>query len=321
MIHINRYTPDKKAEWDAFVKDSKNGTFLFLRDYMDYHADRFVDNSLMYYCDDSLLALLPANRKDKALYSHQGLTYGGFVLNPRSHTNDIGDMFKETLSYMKSAGMIEWYYKQMPTIYQQQPSEDDSYWLWRLGAEEVGCNLMSAINLLESNHISSRRRSYNNKLKREGWKLITSIDKTLISGFWTILSDNLKTTYGAKPVHSIDEIIRLYEKFPLNIVCHGVVSPEGNLEAGVLMFLSKQVARTQYISATPLGKKAKALDYLLIHIIEYYREEGYKYFDFGTSMEDGINLNDGLVAQKEGFGARGIACRVYKYNVEYGLFI
>ena len=61
MFEIIRYTPDRKDEWDRFVAKSKNGTFLFFRDYMDYHADRFRDHSLMFYLDDNLYALMPAN--------------------------------------------------------------------------------------------------------------------------------------------------------------------------------------------------------------------------------------------------------------------
>ena len=40
-----------------------------------------------------------------------------------------------------------------------------------------------------------------------------------------------------------------------------------------------------------------------------------QFFDMGTSMDDDTHLNDGLVAQKEGFGARGIACRTYKLTI------
>ena len=49
MFEIVRYTAEKADEWNAFVAESKNGTFLFNRGYMDYHADRFVDHSLMFY--------------------------------------------------------------------------------------------------------------------------------------------------------------------------------------------------------------------------------------------------------------------------------
>ena len=312
MIHIVRYTADKKAEWDSFVKDSKNGTFLFLRDYMEYHADRFEDYSLMYYKDDKLLSLLPANKRGEALWSHQGLTYGGFVLTNKAHIVEIGEIFDKTIHFLHEAGIKEWYYKQMPTIYHQQPSEDDSYWLWRNGAEMVECNLMSAINLYSDIHISPSRRNNSNKLKREGWKIVCDTEG-LVRQFWAILSDNLRETYNSKPVHTLEEMERLKSLFPKNIICYGIVSPEGNLEGGTLIYISSQVVRTQYISATPYGKKHKALDLLLSHVVDYYKNEGYRYFDFGTSMaDDDVNLNESLIQQKEGFGARGIACRTYK---------
>lgn len=315
MIHIARYTADKKAEWDAFVKDSKNGTFLFLRDYMEYHADRFDDYSLMYYKDDKLLSLLPANKRGEALWSHQGLTYGGFVLTNKAHIVEIGEMFDETMQFLHEEGIKEWYYKQMPTIYQKQPSEDDSYWLWRNVAEMVECNLMSAINLYSDIHISPSRRNNSNKLKREGWKIVCDTEG-LVRQFWAILSDNLRETYNSKPVHTLEEMERLKSLFPKNIICYGIVSPEGNLEGGTLIYISSQVVRTQYISATPYGKKHKALDLLLSHVVDYYKNEGYRYFDFGTSMaDDDVNLNESLIQQKEGFGARGIACRTYKLSI------
>ena len=43
MFSIIRYTADKADEWNQFVAQSKNGTFLFDRRYMDYHAERFED--------------------------------------------------------------------------------------------------------------------------------------------------------------------------------------------------------------------------------------------------------------------------------------
>jgi hypothetical protein len=171
---------------------------------------------------------------------------------------------------------------------------------------------MSAINLHSDFHISPSRRNNSNKLKREGWEIVCD-KEGLMEQFWTILSDNLRETYNSKPVHTIEEMERLKRLFPKNIFCYGVVSPEGKLEGGTLIYISSQVVRTQYISATPYGKKSKALDLLLLHVVEHYRNEGYEYFDFGTSMEDdSVHLKEPLVQQKEGFGARGIACRTYK---------
>ena len=82
MFEIVRYTPDRQAEWDAFVRSSRTGTFLIERGYMDYHAHRFPDCSLMFYRDGKLVALLPAYwvESERTVYSHQGLTYGGLIV-------------------------------------------------------------------------------------------------------------------------------------------------------------------------------------------------------------------------------------------------
>ena len=68
MLEVRRYTGEHSDEWNRFVAASKNGTFLFDRNYMDYHADRFSDHSLMIYRNGSVYALLPANVKDDTLY-------------------------------------------------------------------------------------------------------------------------------------------------------------------------------------------------------------------------------------------------------------
>ena len=62
------YSINRKEVWDQFVAQSKNGTFLFQRNFMDYHADRFFDCSLMIYDgispddeykESSLIACIP----------------------------------------------------------------------------------------------------------------------------------------------------------------------------------------------------------------------------------------------------------------------
>lgn len=64
MFEIERYTADQKAIWNQFVLNSKNGTFLFDRNYMDYHSDRFEDYSLMIYRKGKLYSLLFSPRTD-----------------------------------------------------------------------------------------------------------------------------------------------------------------------------------------------------------------------------------------------------------------
>lgn len=313
MMNICRYTPDRKTEWDHFVKMSKNGTFLFLRAYMDYHSDRFLDHSLMYYDERGhLKAIMPANEKANALYSHQGLTYGGLILPAKTHITEVGQMFEATIHYLREHGMTEWYYKQMPSVYHTIPAEEDEYWLWRYHAETIACNMMTAIDLRSKMDIvSARKRTYLSKLTKEGYTLDLG---SPITDFWPILEENLMERFHATPVHSLQEILMLQERFPQSIVCCTVRNPEGSVVAGTLLFITDRVVRTQYISASPEGKKCNALDFLMLSLVKEYRQkQGYHYFEFGTSMaDDGISLNEGLILQKEGFGGRSIACKTYK---------
>ena len=133
--HIERYSSQRKVAWDDFVKRSKNATFLFFRDYMDYHADRFQDASLLIYRGDSLVALLPGNLLDTIFYSHQGLTYGGLLLLPTTTFVVAEQALREALCYLKrQLSVCQVMYRAIPHIYHQQPAEEDLYVLHRLGA-------------------------------------------------------------------------------------------------------------------------------------------------------------------------------------------
>ena len=325
MISIFRYTQNKQTEWDDFIKVSKNGTFLFLRAYMDYHSDRFHDHSLMFYNEkNKLIAVLPANSNPSTLnpnlstlHSHQGLTYGGFVLAPEIHISEVGELFQLTISYLKEKGFCEWNYKQIPYIYHIIPSQEEDYWLWQYNATQKACNMMTVIDFKSAiNDISSsRKRTYYNKLMRQGYTITFDAD---ICDFWPILEDNLMERFSSHPVHSLSEIELLKQRFPDNIVCCTVKNPEGITIAGTLLFITQQVVRTQYISASHEGKRNNALDYLMLSLIKHYGDNPqYRYFEFGTSMaEDGVHLNEGLILQKEGFGGRAVACKIYSINIK-----
>ncbi len=82
-ITIHRYAPDMAAEWNDFVARSKNGTFLFDRRYMDYHAGRVADASVIFRCAGRLAAVMPGNIEGDMFNSHARLTYGGLVNDVR----------------------------------------------------------------------------------------------------------------------------------------------------------------------------------------------------------------------------------------------
>lgn len=318
MIEIRRYNQNDCNEWNDFVNHSKNGTFLFLRGYMDYHNDRFYDHSLMYYDDHNrLVALLPANETNGELYSHQGLTYGGLILSPQVRAADVLDIFCITVDYLKENGFSTWHYKQIPTCYHLCPAEEDEYALWRCGATVESCLISTTIPLNGNNiYPETERRRKRGKLKamNTGYEIVESKALEL---FWPIMENNLNSRYGVKPVHSLNEMKLLHSRFPNNIRLFLAIR-DGKPEAGCIVYMANAACvHIQYGHATPQGKQDGALDLLYLTLIETFRNTGIRYMDFGNSNEQGGSfLNKSLIAQKEGFGGRGIVYKQYNLKIK-----
>ncbi len=73
---------------------------------MEYHQDRFDDNSLLIYKNEKLIAVFSANKKGSMLYSHQGLSYGGLMFQRKVSFKDALQSFRELLNYTSSEGFI-----------------------------------------------------------------------------------------------------------------------------------------------------------------------------------------------------------------------
>ncbi len=314
MFEVRRYSEDYKDTWNEFVRHSKNGTFLFDRNYMDYHSDRFCDHSLLFYNKNTLCALLPANVNGDTLYSHQGLTYGGFVLDGRATVENVLTLFQQTIDYLRNNSIHTFFYKQMPTCYHAYPSEEDEYALWRLKAELSVCNISTAIALNTRFTIPFERRRRRG-IARAALAGYTVRETRDIGPFWKIMEENLWEKYGAKPLHTIEEMTRLMSAFPKEIKCY-VAEKGGRSEAGAVIYLTQQTVHVQYAHATPTGKNEGTLDFLYDTLISKSAALDFRYFDIGTSNENGGQiLNSNLIAQKEGFGARGIAYKQWTLHI------
>ena len=310
-LTVQLYTPQQQHVWDAFVTASANGTFLFLRDYMDYHADRFEDCSLIVCKGDKPVAMLPANRTGSLLDSHGGLTYGGFIIGKETTTTCILEIFEATTAYLHKCGITQWIYKCVPYIYQRYPHAGDSYALYRLGAERIACNLSTTIELSCRPRFAELRRRGIKRATKAGISIDESAD---YAAFWTILNNNLQDKYRTKPVHTLEEIELLHARFPQQIKLYTARSNQ-DVAAGCVVYDTGITAHAQYISASPEGKSSGALDLLFAHLIETVYASR-RYFDFGISTENNGNyLNHGLLSQKEGFGGRGVTYDIYRINL------
>ncbi len=311
-MEIRRYRREDKELWNSFVSKARNATFLFDRNYMDYHADRFDDNSFMFYHKGKLKAVLPANVSGDTLYSHQGLTYGGLLLDKKATVEDVLECFDSLNSWLRENGISKVVYKALPWIYQQYPSQEDLYALtWKCKAQLISRNIASTIVIDNKLKFAESRKSGIRKALSLNIEVGESND---VDGFWNVLEDNLGNRYNAKPVHTASEMKLLMSRFPNNIKLY-VAKMNGEIVGGTLIYVTSQVVHTQYISASVEGKKHGALDLLFDYIINKVYANC-RYFDFGKSTEQGgAYLNEPLIFQKEGFGGRGVCYDWYQWEL------
>ncbi len=311
-MEIRRYRREDKELWNSFVSKARNATFLFDRNYMDYHADRFDDNSFMFYHKGKLKAVLPANVAGYTLYSHQGLTYGGLLLDKKATVEDVLECFDSLNSWLRENGISKVVYKALPWIYQQYPSEEELYALtWKCKAQLISRDISSSIVIDNKLKFAESRKSGIRKALSLNIEVGESND---VDGFWHVLEDNLGNRYNAKPVHTASEMKLLMSRFPNNIRLY-VAKMNGEIVGGTLIYVTPQVVHTQYISASVEGKKHGALDLLFDYIINKVYANC-RYFDFGKSTEQGgAYLNEPLIFQKEGFGGRGVCYDWYQWEL------
>lgn len=323
MWEIVQYKADKKEEWDEFVECSRNATFLFKRDYMDYHSDRFADRSLMAYRNGKLAALLPANIVDNTLWSHQGLTYGGWALTPKGlDAAEIILLWKKWLHYCLKNGVEKVIYKPLPYIYARMPSEEDRYMLFLTRASLVQTDISSTIDLSDNPGFNKLQTRHLKKASQGFFSMKNDCsDPESIEEFHSLLYDCLKERHGARPVHSFVELELLMRRFPENIwVWQGLYEDQEGTHAGVCVYISSKCVHCQYIATSQLGRERDILSALFKEMIEYYTLQGYRYFDFGISNENyGRWLNSGLNRQKTSYGASGTAYQRYEINIAKAL--
>lgn len=311
-LEILRYKDKHKSLWDEFVTKSKNGVFLFYRDYMEYHSDKFTDCSIMFFDDDRLIAIMPGNIEANTLFSHGGLTFGGVISDRKMRTPTMLKVFDALKEYLSTLGIEKVRYKVIPYIYHSIPAEEDRYALFLHNARLIKRDVSASIFMRDRVSYSKGRKWCINKSRKSGLEVKRSYD---FKNFMAIEEEILKKKYGVKPTHTADEIELLATRFSENIKIFAAYK-DGSMVAGVIVYESENVAHAQYIAASEEGQKVYATDSVLDFLInKYYVEK--KFFDFGISTEEnGWYLNTGLDEYKESFGARAIMYDSYEMDIK-----
>jgi hypothetical protein len=308
-ISVKKYTSDFAKPWNDFVLSSKNGTFLFNRNFVEYHSHRFTDHSLIFFKNEKPIALLAANIVDDTLHSHQGLTYGGVISNRDTKTKDVLNIFKILGEYCADNKISKLIYKRIPSVYCTYPADEDLYALFMINAKLIRRDIGYVIKIQDPiKYIQARRTLFNKATKTN---LTVQSSDSNYDEFYDLLESSV-ARHNIKPAHSSKEMQLLANRFPENIKLFHC-NKDGKMICGVWLFIEKNTVHSQYIANSQEDKDSGALELIVCHIMKEYGDRNY--FSFGISTENnGKYLNEGLTWQKESFGARGVVHDFYELN-------
>lgn len=280
---------------------------------MEYHQDRFIDFSLLFFNDEELWAVLPANIVRNSVYSHQGLTFGGLLFHPSISADETKSILKVLEFFLREKEITNITIKSIPQFYFKYPLIDLNKILIDSNYEIISRNHVLAIDYNEplSIHKTKRKHYRNNKYDFE------IKQSNNFNSFWNqILIPLLNDKYNTKPVHTLSEITMLSKSFPENIKQYDIYL-EGEILAGITIFENEYVVKSQYGATTTKGQKTRALDYLFLHLINLFKESGKHFFSMGTVADDNYELgfNPGLLKQKEELGCTVFEQPIFKIEL------
>lgn len=311
-LSVRPYEPSDENIWDDFCTRALQATLLHTRRFLSYHGDRFVDCSLIIEDDGKCVGLFPAAHSmldPTCVVSHPGITYGGILHSGDLRGESMVSALVKICQHYHGQGLARLTYKVVPNFYHRVPAQDDIYALFRLGATRPRCDMSSTIDLQHRLPVSDRRRRSLKKAIKAGVEIVEG--SQYLPKLWDVLVENLADKHGTNPVHSLEEIELLADRFPEEIRCI-CAKMNDRVVAGVLLFITPTTHHAQYIASSETGYMVSALDLVFEYAIKSASDQGKRWFDFGISNEDqGKALNDGLYRFKSEFGGGGTVHEFY----------
>jgi lipid II:glycine glycyltransferase (peptidoglycan interpeptide bridge formation enzyme) len=121
---------------------------------------------------------------------------------------------------------------------------------------------------------------------------------------YDLILSNLDNRYEKKPVHSLEELQDLKDKYPNRLHFWKAQDKEGNVLGTVVSFMvNKQGAHDFYIAKNFNFAKHNVMPFLFTEIFKHYQSEGYNWFNFGISSR-GDFVKWGILQAKEKLGGR-----------------
>ena len=308
MYEIQPYTQEQESRWDRFVmEDSMNGTFLQTRNFLNYHPEgRFVDASFFVEKSGIVVAVVPGCTVDGSFISHSGSTFGGPVVSKDFYSgNKVLEIVKDIDDYIvRNFKSVK--FKPTSPIFAAVPTDLLDYALEHSGYyrhTELSCYtpVLKDVDPLEN---CKRECRHNFRLSEKLNLTYGEIPDSEMEKFYDFLVMS-QARYNTKPVHTLEELRNLKQRFPEEILFRGVWQ-DGIYLSGMMIFYFRQakVFHFQYLAPDDSKRETNATTSLFVNAMREAAQAGCEKFSWGISTEDaGAYLNENLYRFKESFGA------------------
>jgi hypothetical protein len=296
--------------WDDDVERSVNGTIFHLRRFLAYHGDRFRDleRFLLVLDGDSLVAQLPVAVEEgpdgRHLRSPYGASYGGLAFQRYPTFTQATRVVEAVLDWLEEARIQRATLTPPIAACSALPLDSVSFALLAAGFESVNRDLSSVVRLDPNTSVldvvESRARNAARKAEREG---VTVHERGDLDEFWSVMETTF-SKHQADPTHTREEFGQLAENLPHRVYAD-LAYHNGEPVAGVGYFVINSLVNSSfYFCQRPDRQELNGLTACVLRGLEHSREEGYRWFDFGTSTA-GMKPRENIFRFKEQFASVG----------------
>jgi hypothetical protein len=312
MIKLIKYNESLRKDWNNLVDSSFNGSFMQTRTFLDYHKDKFIDASILITKNNKVCAVFPAAFLNNCIISHPGLTTAGLIYNDQLRGEELLEVLIAIKEYFNRTIL----YKTIPIEFHRQAISDDIWALFKLGATKISCDLSTILNPLMTNYEywPERKQELNRLQNNITLSAMPLHDISFVKTFWeTSVIPNL-TKYNVTPTHTPEDIVYLYNNFPIFI--KGLLAqhhPSEKILGGLIIFRFNKCYHVQYSATTGKGRALNVLALMHHYMIENLPSDVH-YYNFGKSTENGGHkLNESLYYYKNSFGGGSMTYDTYEY--------
>lgn len=311
-------------EWLEFLRNQYN--IFFDSNFLVYN-DKFGKNIKWHHLkfkhteSNKILAIMIGCEKEingqNTYVSSDGVSFGGFLWKKRGDVIDYLQIIDSYKEYLRKNNFQKAVLRCFPFLYNHIPNEENEYALIHEGFNISFYAITNIIDLddFEFKNISdSKKRSIN---KSKSKMKIIPIDefenKDAFLKYYNVLLND-RDLKDVLPTHNQEELFFLHQQFPSQIKFFSAEIDGKTTGICILFCINSRIVLNFYLAQDENYKEFGVAEYILYESIQWAKNNGYKYYDIGTS-NIGNKLSEGLFAFKKRFLANGYLRKTFEINL------